>query len=1196
MDNRKATLKRPSRQRQLKRRLRMESLEQRRLLAAEVVGYDLPSTSTNVDLILDASAGESIVFYHETDLYGGELWTTDGTAASTRLLKDIVPGPESPGIQQLVSSSDMVYFDVEDLEATTEIWQSDGTEEGTTVFAQFDIAQYDRVTISDASSTGLVVFADLGSERDLLFIPFDGSDHVVISDSIPQDSILRIELIADNHFLIAEYPESSTFENFWISDGTTEGTRQVTGLDYLHAEDVSFFAADKVVSADDGSFVVFSDDLDDLLRINPDGTGAVIDVPEAAGSITDIVSVSGEILADAARNFYRVNESSLDLWFPATLSNESYVASVVELNGDFIFNDYDPRIGSSTLFSYSPAEDSTTELSAALPYGEGDLYVAGGWVISLDNSNLKQLIAFNPTSGLSQLLAQFTNGFQDLGFVYSTEDRLFYEIRDRGAAELHLWQTSGETGAFESLSTLGAGNLEINSLANRGDFIGGFFRSTHSFQFSSIDLRTGQYQPLARLADDPYVVLYNELGPYREGFPVIGTEQFAYLSGRTNFVGITDTTPQGTRSQFASDAIFLPTTQNSIFFDSEGVGLVRAFTSESGPGLQEVPFFNYERISTTSDGHLIYLLGDDVLQMQFDAEAVSAVETVVSDYRSLTLSPISEEQLSDDPYKHRLVGDENSINPIPGLRPSTLIGDEWFGSDGTLERSGLIDTRQGLMERYALTSINTVITRGNAISASGSISGQRHWFVERPTDEGLQPFPSIDRIGFYQQPIKMENGWIIEESLDDRIVHWYWDDSQPNPVMIDVDDRPSLLFRKTPFFETPSDLLAFDPETQTVNSLRTLIGGTSSFYRDRIVGNDEGKVITYVETGEGEELTQNFYQWDGTADGLVRLDEVTRAFEETQDFPTLIVATPEYHLLDSRTTQFRVPRSQREVTLPGAATLGVFAGEGSLQLNGVEIERNVGELLSFDAIDKQVSLDVNKVSDIPINGLRFRVGSDANVFLSLPFAASDIRYEIRDGQVQVAVDGRTVWIEHEGELRLTDSGDPISPRTVVLELSNTHVELGQVGSNSATVRIKENEDASDLIATLAFRRTSNALNVVGRGSGQSIAFQESLISVPSVSIINASPTNDSFQTSFATPVGQTNGTVSSLGGTALTAQLGDVQIVLDNSLNPLQNPFNPLDTDHNGEVEPLDALRVINGLSRGSTVSTTGFFSPRYVW
>ena len=49
----------------------------------------------------------------------------------------------------------------------------------------------------------------------------------------------------------------------------------------------------------------------------------------------------------------------------------------------------------------------------------------------------------------------------------------------------------------------------------------------------------------------------------------------------------------------------------------------------------------------------------------------------------------------------------------------------------------------------------------------------------------------------------------------------------------------------------------------------------------------------------------------------------------------------------------------------------------------------------------------------------------------------------------------------------------------MLELSNTHVELGEVGRDSVNVSVKETEDASDPIATLDALRVINGLS---RGS------------------------------------------------------------------------------------------------------------------
>jgi ELWxxDGT repeat protein len=85
-----------------------------------------------------AVLGDRVVFAASDDAHGRELWISDGTAAGTRLLRDLVPGPmgrwdqDSP---ELVALGNRVFFSASDAAHGNELWATDGTEGGTALFA-----------------------------------------------------------------------------------------------------------------------------------------------------------------------------------------------------------------------------------------------------------------------------------------------------------------------------------------------------------------------------------------------------------------------------------------------------------------------------------------------------------------------------------------------------------------------------------------------------------------------------------------------------------------------------------------------------------------------------------------------------------------------------------------------------------------------------------------------------------------------------------------------------------------------------------------------------------------------------------------------------------------------------------------------------------------------------------------------------
>jgi len=76
-----------------------------------------------------------IFFMADDGTHGNELWTTDGTTANTKIVKDIQPGSGSSmdGSTGYLYTSSGLYFATDDGTHGMELWKSDGTSGGTTM-------------------------------------------------------------------------------------------------------------------------------------------------------------------------------------------------------------------------------------------------------------------------------------------------------------------------------------------------------------------------------------------------------------------------------------------------------------------------------------------------------------------------------------------------------------------------------------------------------------------------------------------------------------------------------------------------------------------------------------------------------------------------------------------------------------------------------------------------------------------------------------------------------------------------------------------------------------------------------------------------------------------------------------------------------------------------------------------------------
>ncbi|MCE7981522.1 MAG: hypothetical protein DYG89_10040 [Caldilinea sp. CFX5] len=102
----------------------------------------MPTTNYYLNLVWHTPTKGQLFFIADDGVHGPELWRSDGTPAGTFLLKDIVP-PELAEVPAaypgpLFEFGDLLYFSINDGVHGQELWRSDGTTTGTSLFKEIN--------------------------------------------------------------------------------------------------------------------------------------------------------------------------------------------------------------------------------------------------------------------------------------------------------------------------------------------------------------------------------------------------------------------------------------------------------------------------------------------------------------------------------------------------------------------------------------------------------------------------------------------------------------------------------------------------------------------------------------------------------------------------------------------------------------------------------------------------------------------------------------------------------------------------------------------------------------------------------------------------------------------------------------------------------------------------------------------------
>lgn len=187
--------------------------------------------------------GDTLFFVaHQSDT-GFELWRSDGTRRGTRLVRDIWPGAIGSQPASLAVLGERLYFSADDGSSGRELWSSDGTARGTRRVA--DLAPgFGGSGPSQLTAVGSTLFfaaVDIANQEGSSGVELWRSDGTAAGTRLvkdinptgdafgPRSSYPRDFTVLGSTLLFTAVDASSGRE-LWRSDGTAEGTQRVADL------------------------------------------------------------------------------------------------------------------------------------------------------------------------------------------------------------------------------------------------------------------------------------------------------------------------------------------------------------------------------------------------------------------------------------------------------------------------------------------------------------------------------------------------------------------------------------------------------------------------------------------------------------------------------------------------------------------------------------------------------------------------------------------------------------------------------------------------------------------------------------------------------------------------------------------------------------------------------------------------------
>ncbi|MCA8976826.1 MAG: hypothetical protein KDC98_19040 [Planctomycetes bacterium] len=192
------------------------------------------------------AVGQRVFFAASDGTHGSELFVSDGTASGTYMTLDIRPGNWGSNPDELHALGDRVLFAADDGSSGKELWISDGTAAGTHMVVEINPGSTGSDPVQFVSMGGLVYFVATGPNfgREVWRTDGTAAGTAPIGNFLGPNSFGPFELAACGDRLYWREWQTSGGGDVYVTDGTVAGTTNLGayGARMTAANGMVFFA------------------------------------------------------------------------------------------------------------------------------------------------------------------------------------------------------------------------------------------------------------------------------------------------------------------------------------------------------------------------------------------------------------------------------------------------------------------------------------------------------------------------------------------------------------------------------------------------------------------------------------------------------------------------------------------------------------------------------------------------------------------------------------------------------------------------------------------------------------------------------------------------------------------------------------------------------------------------------------------